>query len=78
MRAPTWVIHAVQDGLTKHWPALKEAERLTVLFLLSERKTLSTKYAGPLWKLAVSVFWLKDKTADMAANFILHSDKRLN
>lgn len=78
LRLPMLVAQHVQDKLYPHWAHLTESEKITFLYCLSERKRLNTKYVGPVWKLAMSAFWLKDKCADMAANFVINSDKHLN
>lgn len=78
LRAPQWVINAVQEHINQHWEYLKEAERLTIMFSLTERKYLDVKYVGPLWKICMATWWLKDKCSDLCANFIWESDKRLN
>ena len=78
LRLSRELITYVQQLITPVWQYLTESERISFLFAISERKILNTRYVGPVWKIAVATWWLKDKAADLAAEFIIHSDKRLN
>lgn len=78
LRIPRLVLDHVQQRTNEHWQYLTGAERLSFLFCLNERDKLDTIHTGTKWKLVVSIFWLKDKCAHIAADFVIQSDKRLN
>ena len=78
LRVPEYIIEHVQEKIYPHWQYLTESERLSFLFAVAERKYMDTKYKGPHWKITITVAWLKDHTAGLAADFIIGSDRRLN
>lgn len=74
LRLPVWVRDQLIDQIMPHWQYLTYTEQTSVMFLFNERSYIDTVYRGPMWKL----FFLKSKTMDLAAVFVLGEHKRLN
>lgn len=78
LRLPQSVIQYVQKIITPVWGDLTEAQRMAFMFVLNERRELGTVHSGPVWKIVMATWWLKDKAADLAARFLVAENQRLN